>query len=177
MFVEMADLLQIQGGDRHRVAAFRRSARIIEGLSAPVQELLESGRLPAIKGVGKGTVARVEQMLRRRGCDDLDGLRRSTPAGLRELLEIEGLGPAAVRTIHNYLGVATLGQLEHAAESGAIESIPRMGLSHAHEILAGIEAYRRSGRARLDHGVAGRVAAQSEDQVEFRAPGSSEIPL
>lgn len=143
MFVEMADLLQIQGGDRHRVASFRRSARIIEGLPRPVQELIDLGEFSKVKGIGKGTVHRVKQMLRRQTCDDLDTLRKAIPVGLRELLKIKGLGPGMVRTIHNRLGVESLEQLEYAAKSGAIESIPRLGLSHAHKILAGIEAYRR----------------------------------
>lgn len=143
MFVEMADLLQIKGGDRHRVGAFRRSARIIEGLPRPAAQMLERGELPKIRGVGKGTIHRIKQMLRRHSCDDLDELRRSVPLGLRELLKIKGIGPTMVRNIHNRLGVTTLEQLEHAAKAGAIETIPRMGLSHAQKILAGIEAYRK----------------------------------
>ena len=46
LFSEMADLLQIQGGDRHRVTAFRRAARLIEGLPRPAEELLARGERP-----------------------------------------------------------------------------------------------------------------------------------
>ena len=37
LFAEMGDLLQIDGGDRHRVAAFRRAARIIITAAPTVQ--------------------------------------------------------------------------------------------------------------------------------------------
>jgi DNA polymerase (family X) len=143
LFGEMADLLQIQGGDRHRVAAFRRAARIIEGLPRPAEELLGRGELGKVKGVGEGTIHRIKQMLRTHSCDDLNKLRREVPAGLREMVKIKGIGATTVRNIHNRLGVETLEQLEYAAKAGGIEAIPRMGTHTAHKILAGIEAYRR----------------------------------
>lgn len=143
LFGEMADLLQIDGGDRHRVAAFRRAARIIEGLPRPAEQLLELGELDKVHGIGPGTVQRVKQMLRRHSCDDLDALRRKVGPGLREMVKIKGIGPTTVRNIHNRLGIETIDQLEYAAKSGAIEAIPRMGTGMAHKILAGIEAYRK----------------------------------
>lgn len=150
LFGEMADLLQIDGGDRHRVASFRRSARIVEGLPRPAEELLERGELENIHGIGPGTVHRIKQMLRRHSCDDLDVLRRKVGPGLREMVKIKGIGPTTVRNIHNRLGIETIEQLEYAAKSGAIEAIPRMGSAIAHKILAGVEAYRaRRGKVAL----------------------------
>src|SRR5690606_31426665 len=143
LFREMADLLQIQGGDRHRGAACRRAARLIEGLPRPAEELLQRGELDKFRGTGPGTVHRVKQMLRTHSCDDLDALRRKVPAGLREMVKIKGIGPTTVRNIHNRLGVETIEQLEHAAKLGGIEAIPRMGAATANKILAGIEAYRQ----------------------------------
>jgi DNA polymerase (family 10) len=150
LFGEMADLLQIDGGDRHRVASFRRAARIIEGLPRPAEELLDRGELDKIHGIGPGTVLRVKQMLRRHSCDDLDTLRRKIAPGLREMIKIKGIGPTTVRNIHHRLGIETIDQLEYAAKSGAIEAIPRMGSAIAHKILAGVEAYRaRRGKVAL----------------------------
>ena len=167
LFSEMADLLQIQGGDRHRVTAFRRAARLIEGLPRPAEELLARGELDRVRGIGPGTVHRVKQMLRTHSCDDLDELRRKVPAGLREMVKIKGIGATTVRNIHNRLGVATIEQLEHAAKIGKIEAIPRMGSGTAHKILAGIEAYRaRRGKvALIDAQRVGRRIADSLAQL------------
>lgn len=143
LFGEMADLLQIQGGDRHRVTAFRRAARLIEGLPRPAEELLGRGELDKVRGIGPGTVHRVKQMLRTHTCDDLEALRAKVPAGLREMVKIKGIGATTARNIHNRLGVTSIEQLEYAAKVGGIESIPRMGAATANKILAGIEAYRK----------------------------------
>jgi DNA polymerase (family 10) len=150
LFAEMADLMQIKGGDRHKVMAFRRVARIVEALPRPVDELLQRGELDKVKGIGEGTIHRVKQMLRTGSCDDLDELRRTLPPGLRELIQIKGIGPTTIRNIYNRLGIRDLDDLERAAKSGAIEAIPRMGSYVAQKILAGIEAYRaRRGKVPL----------------------------
>lgn len=150
LFAEMADLMQIKGGDRHKIMAFRRVARIVEALPRPVTELLHRGELGRVRGVGEGTIHRIKQMLRTRSCDDLDALRRELPPGLRELIQIKGIGPTTIRNIYNRLGIRDLDELEYAAKSGAIEAIPRMGGGVANKILAGIAAYRaRRGKVPL----------------------------
>jgi DNA polymerase (family 10) len=150
LFAEMADLMQIKGGDRHKVMAFRRVARIVEALPRPVDELLQRGELDKVKGIGEGTIHRVKQMLRTGSCDDLDKLRNELPPGLRELIQIKGIGPTTIRNIYNRLGIRDLDDLERAAKTGAIEAIPRMGSYVAQKILTGIEAYRaRRGKVPL----------------------------
>ncbi|NVB41356.1 PHP domain-containing protein [Pseudenhygromyxa sp. WMMC2535] len=149
-FAEMADLSQIQAGDRHRISALRRAARILDGLPRPAAEMLRDGSLAKLPGVGAGTLRRIEQLIERGSCDDLDALRGALPAGVREMMKIEGVGPATVRAVYRQLGVDTLDALEHAARSGLIETLPRMGLSHARKILAGLAAYRRR-RGKLAH--------------------------
>ncbi|MFO7567939.1 MAG: DNA polymerase/3'-5' exonuclease PolX [Enhygromyxa sp.] len=175
LFGEMADLLQIQGGDRHRVAAFRRAARLIEGLPRPAEELLSRGELDKVRGIGPGTVHRVKQMLRTHSCDDLEALRRKVPAGLREMVKIKGIGPTTVRNIHNRLGVETIEQLERAAKLGGIEAIPRMGAATANRILAGIEAYRqRRGKVALIE--AQRVGRRIADALA-QLPAAQKVAL
>ncbi len=150
LFAEVADLIQIKGGDRHRVMAFRRVSRIIEALPRPVDELLRHGELGKVKGIGEGTIHRIKQILRRGSFDDLDKLRDELPPGLRELTQIKGIGAITVRNLYNRLGVRDIDELERAARMGLIDAIPRMGSGTAHKILAGIEAYReRRGKVPL----------------------------
>ena len=56
-------------------------------------------------GIGEGSVHRVKQILRTGTCDDLAALREQFPAGLRELLEVKGLGAKTIRKIHRNLGI------------------------------------------------------------------------
>src|SRR5687767_6067944 len=88
VFVEMADLTHIVGGDEHRIRSFRRAARVIENLPQDVETAIKYGTFEKTAGIGPGTVRRCKQILKSGSCDDLRELRRILPAGLRDLLEV-----------------------------------------------------------------------------------------
>ncbi len=143
IFFEMADLLMIRGSDPHRARAFRRAGRIIEGLPESAEKMLRFGTLSATRGVGEGTLRRVKQILRGGDCDDLRRLRASTPPGVRELLQIRGLGPRTVRRLYQELGIANVDLLAVAAASGQLLRLPRFGSDQVYAIQRAIEVYRR----------------------------------
>lgn len=175
VFSEMADLLQIKGTDRHRTFAFRRSSRILESLPEPVEMMLRHHTFEKIPGVGPGTVHRVKQILRTGTCEDLVRLRSDLPPGLREMMKIKGVGATTVRRVYQRLGVASVGELEQAARSGTLLTVPRMGHGTVSKILNGIEAYKvRRGRSSLH--VAERAGRRIADQMR-ELPSSIKVAL
>ena len=60
-FDRIADLLQICGGDSFRITSYRRVGRIIGDLTDDVRVLREAGVLREVKGIGKGTAAKIEE--------------------------------------------------------------------------------------------------------------------
>ena len=141
VFGEMAELLDIRGGDRYRARTFARISRLIAELDEPVRTALEHGNLATRRGVGEGTTARIKEILRTGTCKDLTRLRAKLPSGVRELLKIRGLGPKTVRLIHTYLRVASVQELEHAARTGRLAEVPRLGPRAGDRILKAIERY------------------------------------
>src|SRR5262249_10189655 len=99
VFVEMADLTQIVGGDEHRIRAFRNAARVIESLPEDVTTAIQHNMFEKTPGIGPGTVRRVKQILRTGTCEDLEDLRRRLPPGLRELLDVHGIGASTARRL------------------------------------------------------------------------------
>jgi len=147
IFLEMADLSQIAGGNPHRIRAFRRSARVLDTLPEPVPVLLSRGALDRLPGIGEGSVVRIKQILRSGTCDEHRALKAKLPAGLREMLEVKGLGASTVRRLWQHLKVASLEQLEWACRTGRVAKLPRMGEKTAERILKGIADHRlRVGR-------------------------------
>ena len=74
VFEEIADLLEVQGGNPFRVRAYRNGAKAIRDLATPVTTLLEQGgtaALVAVDNIGKGvwsntqgySNARVDELL------------------------------------------------------------------------------------------------------------------
>jgi hypothetical protein len=119
---EYARVLEAEGGSVFRVRAYRRAAEVIRDLGRPLQELVaEQGRagLEAIPGIGNSLSYTIEGLVR-------DGeFRTARPADgelepLRLLTSLPGVGPRTAEVLHDRLGIATLEELERAAEEGRL---------------------------------------------------------
>jgi DNA polymerase (family X) len=143
VFVEMADLTHIVGGDPHRIRAFRRAARVIENLPVDVETAIRYGTFEKTPGIGPGTVRRAKQILRSGSCDDLRELRRRLPPGLRELLDVKGIGASSARRLWQHLKVGSVRDLEVAIRTGALQRVPRMGQRTAEKLMKALEDHKR----------------------------------
>lgn len=134
---EMADLLEIKGGDRYRHLAYRRAADAIAGVADPLCEMTED-RLVAIAGIGKGMAARITEMCRTGTMAALDELRAQVPIGLREMTLLPGVGPKRAMQLYRETGASTLDELKAAAEAGRISAVKGFGKRFEDEVLSAI---------------------------------------
>lgn len=138
-FDEIADLLDIQGGDTFRVRAYRNVARIVTGFDRPVTAMLDEGfDLDTLPGIGADLAGKIASVARTGHCALLDQLREQVPAGLRAMLGLAGLGPKRVRTLHAELGVRTLEQLRDVARKQRIRTLPGFGPKTEETILRSV---------------------------------------
>jgi DNA polymerase (family 10) len=137
---EAADLLAAQAAEPFRVAAYRRAADTIAALDGDIGELVASGgydAIDAIPGIGPAIAAAVMQLVRTGRWAYLDQLRgRSDPEMVFRTLP--GVGPVLARQLHATLGVETLADLEAAAHSGKILSVPGLGPRRAALLRAAV---------------------------------------
>lgn len=137
---EGADLLEEQGANPFRVAAYRRGADTVETLAEPVGELAAregSEGLVALPGIGPGLAAAILQVLRTGRWGMLERLRgEASPERLFRL--VPGIGPRLAERLHEHLGVDTLEGLEMAAWDGRLETVPGIGARRAAAVRAAL---------------------------------------
>jgi DNA polymerase (family X) len=81
MFDQAAQLLEIQGENQFRVRAYRRAARVIDGLPQSVRSLLAAGRdLSKLPGIGKDLAGKIAAIVKTGHFELLDCLRSSCQA-------------------------------------------------------------------------------------------------
>lgn len=161
---EIADLLELTGGDPFRVNSYRKAARSIEGFAEDIADLANRGELQKIPGVGKGTAERILQYLRTGKMAIHQELLASVPKGLPELLEVPGLGPKKIQALHRQLGISGMADLEAAIADGRIEKLPGFGSKSVEKIAEGLAFLKRSaGRTPL--GAALPVAEGMRDAI------------
>jgi DNA polymerase (family 10) len=154
IFTEIADILDIQGENPFRVRSYRNAARTIADMGQSVQALVKAGEeLEEIPGIGKSLQQKIEEIVSTGRCRFLEELRAKVPAGLTELLKLEGLGPKKVKLLYDELGVDSVDRLEKAAQAGRLRDLAGMGVKTEEKVLKSVEQYRAGmGRFKLSVG-------------------------
>ena len=148
---EIADLLEIQGENTFRIRAYRAAARTIETLTVSAESLAAEGRLDELPGIGADLAGKICTILKTGTLPLLQELTAQIPEGLVQMLRIPGLGPKRAKEIYDELGVTTLDELEAAATSGRLRTLPGIKGATEQKILHGIAAlHGHAGRWRLD---------------------------
>jgi DNA polymerase (family 10) len=135
---DVANLLELTGGNPFEVRAYQNGARAVGALEGDIEDLVHAGKLDTVPGLGKTLIARVTELVTTGHMELHEKLLSEVPAGLREMLRIPGLGPKRIRQIYESLHIATLDDLRAACESGQIAALPGFGAKSQEKILNGI---------------------------------------
>ncbi len=138
VFQQMADIVEITGGNRFRAISFQKTARLLAELADDVAEL-DVDSLTAIDGIGKGTAERIREYIDTGHMDEYERLIEEVPAGLLKLLDIPGLGPKTVAVLWKQAGVTSITDLKAAIHSGKLKDLPGFGekkIENIHKNLA-----------------------------------------
>lgn len=154
LFDQMADIMEILGEDRFRINSYRKVGRIVGEMPTDVETLLASGKLAKTPGIGKSSLAKIEEFVKTGKITAHKQLLKKIPPKLLELLNIPGMGPKGVKAVYEELKVKSIADLKKAIKSGSLAELPGFGDKKASVIARGIEFLEKStGRIRLDQAV------------------------
>ena len=162
---EAADLLQSQGANPYRVAAYRKAADSLARIHpAEIIELVDRegvAGLDRLPHVGRGVATAIIEMVRTGHWSLLERLRGTAdPVALFTV--VPGLGHRLAERIHEELHLDTLDALELAAHDGRLEQVPGVGPRRAATIRANLHAMLVRGQ---EGGAVPRVAAGPQPSV------------
>ena len=135
---EIAVLLELKGENPFKIRAYSTGARALETLEADLGELIESGELSSVKGIGSALVDKIETLFTTGELEYYTKLRESIAPGLIEMLEIPGLGGKKVKKLHDAIGVESIDALKAACEAGEVAALKGFGQKSEEKILSGI---------------------------------------
>ena len=146
---DMASLLEITDANPFKIRAFTNAARELESLPADLVDMVNSGELLEVPGIGKGIFGHIAEMLETGTFAEFEELRAKIPPGLLEMLRIPGVGPKKVKLLHDKLGLGGIDDLEQAARNDLIAHVPGFGEKSQERILSGIERVRKYSKRHL----------------------------
>lgn len=135
---EIGMLLELEGENPFKVRAYENGARALEGAPEEVADLLSSGRLGELPGIGKALAEKIADLHRTGTTEVLERVRSRHPPGTLALLRLPDLGPKKVAALQAALGISGIGDLERACVEGRVREVKGFGEKSEQKILEGI---------------------------------------
>jgi DNA polymerase (family 10) len=146
-FELLADMLELDGADAFRLAAYRRAAARIRDSAVPVAQLALDGKATRLSGIGSTIEAKIVEVVEAGDMNALAKLRAKLPDGLVEVMHVPGLGPKTARKLWSELGVESLDDLRAAAEQERLRALPGLGAKTEERVLKSLAKPARASAA------------------------------
>lgn len=139
MLRELAELTMLEEADPQsfRVRAYESAAHAIEAQATDLGRLTVE-ELQKIEGIGKGTSAKIRELLDTGKVQKLEDLRAKHPPGAVALLRIQGLGPKAVRRLREELGVQGVDDLRKALQDKKLRALKGFGVKSEEKLASAL---------------------------------------
>ena len=172
----LADLLELEGEASFRVLAYRRAATRIRETAGSVAELALAGRAKDLNGIGKTIEEKIVQVVEDGEMHALTKRKHIVPPEVVLFMRLPGLGPKTAARIWHELGVTTIDDLKHAAESEQLRTLAGLGAKTEERILKALAEKKQepSDRRLLGDGLGALLAVVSVLQAHPAAVEVSE---
>ncbi len=120
-------MLELVEANPYTIRAYRRAAETIRGTPLRVAELVRSGQVRRLRGIGQGIEARLRELVETGEIAELAELERELSPDLVGLGRYLGLGARRSVELARSLGVRTAGELREAAAAGRLRDVPGIG--------------------------------------------------
>ncbi len=144
IFEKMADILEFLGDNPYRINTYRRVAQVLSELQESVEDLVRTGKIYHIQGIGESSVEKIVEYLRTGTISKYEELRKMVPEDLLELLEVSGIGPKTLRLAYERLKIRTKEDFLRAVKSGLLATLPGIGEKKLQNIVRSLELWEKS---------------------------------
>ena len=165
---DTARLLALHGANPFQVRHYNNAALNLEQISQEIATLLPD-KLNGIVGLQSSTRKIIQEMNATGTLQRWEELMAATPQGVREMLDLRGIGPKKVSVLWKTLGITNLTALSQACEEGRIERLPGFGQKTQKKIQESI-AFKANQTGKFHYANALPHAADLEEQLRQAFP-------
>ena len=122
-----ASLLELAEANQYTSRAYRRAAETIRGVAVPVSELVHTGRVRQLRGIGPGIESRLRELVETGQIAELAELERELTPELVGLGRYLGLSAKRSIELARALDIRTADEFRQAAAAGRLRGVPGIG--------------------------------------------------
>lgn len=142
--LEIARTLELKGENPFKVRAYENAARAVASLEEDVATLIREERLKHIPGIGASIREKLLELCGTGQLAYLEELRAGIPAGVFDLMKVQGMGPKKTKAVWELLGVTSLEELEKACRDDRVAHLKGFGKKTQDKILSGLALLART---------------------------------
>ena len=132
---DAVELMELTEVNVFKINAYRKLIQSLESDSRQLQNM-EPGEIGKL--FSKGMAATLNELLASGTFEELAGLEKEVPPGVRSLLRINGIGPKKVRALWKDAGIESTGELKKFCLEGKVSQLKGFGDKIQQSILDGI---------------------------------------
>lgn len=148
---EIGFLLELKGENPFKTRAYENGARIIKGLTKDINQVVSSGEIRNIKGIGTALADKITELVQTGRLQYYEKLKLEFPDSLLEMAKVPGLGPKKIRKLYDEQNIKTIADLEQACKNDKIAGLEGFGHKTQEKILEGIEFIKKHSSRHLFH--------------------------
>jgi DNA polymerase (family X) len=129
IFHNMADCYRYLGtSERFRSIAYENAAKILYNMKEDIAVYAKDVQtLDELGGIGESIAQKIIEFLQTGKIKTFDTLKKQVPFELLELMNIKGMGPSTLKTLHENLNISNREDLEKALNENKFNSIKGFG--------------------------------------------------
>lgn len=132
--------------ERFRTIAYENAARTMDSLKEDVIVYADNVKhLDQLKGIGESIAEKIIEYLQRGRIKTFENLQKQVPLELLELMEVNGMGPSTLKTLHEELGIDNRDELILAIEKGKLSTLKGFGEKKIDNIKRALKLYKETG--------------------------------
>ncbi len=140
---ETAQLLEVDGAQIGRYRSYERAAQQVESLAEPIEQVAAQNRLREIPGIGEGMEAHILEILDTSKYSKHQKLLKKYPAGLLDMLQVQGLGPKKVAVLWKKFKAKTVEDVRKLAEEQKLRDLAGFGEKTEQNLLKATTAFQQ----------------------------------
>ncbi len=121
-----AKLSELHEGNPFKIKALAAAAFQLDKYPTPLANL-GLPEIEKVQGIGKSIAQTIFTIVQQNSLPELEQLIEQTPQGIREIMQIKGIGPKKVRLIWKELGIENMGELLYACKENRLMHLKGFG--------------------------------------------------
>ena len=146
IFHRMASCYRYKGKEeRFRALAYDGASRTLNNLKEDISVYATDVKsLDQLSGIGESIGEKIMEFLETGKIKVYEKLKREVPPELLDLMDINGFGPATIKTLHEKLKIENRDDLIGAIEAGKLEKLRGFGAKKIENMKRGLKLFKES---------------------------------